>query len=110
MIQEKQLAQTRPSGTTAASAYSPGRAVTTIIRTIYICNTGSSTADFSLYLDDDGTTYDGTTALYSGVSVNPGQTVEINTYIPMNNEDGNFAVQASVADTLVFSIMGAEIL
>ena len=68
-MQEKQLGQTRPSNTTATSIYSPGSSVTAVVRNIHCCNTSGATATFRIFVDDDGTTYDETTALFWDVTL-----------------------------------------
>ena len=107
-LQEKQLGQSRPSGTTAASIYSPSSG-TAIIKTIIVCNTTASAAAFRIFVDDDGTTYDETTALFWDVSVNGYETVEIDTFAAMNNTAGNMAVRTDTSLALTFTVFGAEI-
>jgi len=108
-LQEKQLGQLRPLDTNAASIYSPNLGVTGIPKVIVICNTTNTSAKASLFQDDDGTTFDKTTALLFEVPVTKGQSVEFNTFLPMNDENGNLAVQVDVADTLTFTVSGMEV-
>ena len=108
-FQEKQLAQSRPSGTSAASIYSPPASTTAIIKTIIIANVGSGSVDASLFCDDDGTTYDESTSIYWEVSIANGNTTIIDTYICMDDATGNFAVQSSSGNDLTFTIFGVEI-
>jgi hypothetical protein len=108
-LQEKQLGQLRPSNTTAASIYSPGAGVTTIVKQIYVTNTSSTGSLFRIFVDDDGSTYDQSTAIFWDVSIDANTTVEISTFIAMNNSAGNLAVRTSQANTLTFSIFGAEV-
>ena len=108
-FQEKQLGQSRPSGTVAASIYSPPADTTAIIKTIIIANVGSGSVDASLFCDDDGTTYDESTAIYWEVSIANGNTTIINTYICMDDASGNFAIQSSIGNDLTFTIFGVEI-
>jgi len=108
-IQEKQLGQLRPLDTNAASIYSPGSGVTGIVKVIFITNTTNTTAKVSIFQDNDGTTYDKTTALVFEASVTKGTSIEINTYLPMDNSAGNLAVQVSIADTVTFTVSGAEV-
>ena len=68
-VVNKQLAQIRPANTTAVSAYSPAANVRTEIKRIVICNTTGSAVTFQLFLDDNGTIYDQTTALFYDVSL-----------------------------------------
>ena len=107
-LQEKQLGQLRPANTSAASIYSPGAGVTAIIRNITVTNLTGLAVNFSIYHDDDGTTYDETTALFFTVRIEKNQTIPLTAYAAMNNSAGNLAVQSSTADALNFTVYGAE--
>jgi len=107
-LQEKQLGQLRPANTTAASLYSPVANVTGIIKTLHVCNTTASSAKFSIYSDDNGTTYDESTALFFDVLLAANTTVQISMFVAMDNEAGNFAVQTDTASAITFTLFGAE--
>lgn len=62
-----QLAQSRPANTSTASVFTA--TVATEITRIAICNTTGSAAAASLFHDDDGSTFDQTTALMYAYSV-----------------------------------------
>ena len=110
-LREKLLGQLRPANTTAASLYSPGADVTAaIIKTILVCNQTGSAATFRLFHDDDGTTYDESTALYFDESVAANTTKEINLFMAINNSSGNIGVRTGTNNALTFSAYGAEIL
>lgn len=104
----KQLGQSRPSSTTAASVYSPASGVVTQIKTITICNTSGAAAAYSLFHDDNGTTYDETTALYWNISLDADQTETIDVNLAMSDSSGNLAVKTSVSNALTFTVYGAE--
>ncbi len=108
-IQEKQLGQLRPANTTAATLYSPGASTTAIIKSIVVCNTSGSAATFRIFLDDNGTTYDQTTALFYDIAIAADTTIQIDTYYAMNDSTGNLAVRTSVNNALTFTCFGAEI-
>lgn len=108
-LTEKQLGQLRPANTTAASLYSPGAGVIAIIKTIYVCNTSASTAKFRIFLDDDGTTYTEATALFWDTPIASDTTVEICTFVAMNNSAGNLAFRTDTASVLTATVFGAEI-
>lgn len=109
-IQEKQLGQVRgTTGGTAESAYSPGSGVTAVIKQIVVCNNTASPATFSIYVDDDGTTYDEETCLFHDAPIAANDTVFINCYVPMNDDSGNLAVEGSVTDAVTFTVFGLEI-
>lgn len=107
-LQEKQLGQARPSDTSAVSIYSPSN-VTAIIKSIWVCNTTASQVSFRIFVDDDGTTYDESTALFYDVTIDANTTMEIDTFAAMNNSNGNMAVRTGTANALTFTVFGAEI-
>jgi hypothetical protein len=108
-LQEKQLGQLRPANTTAASLYSPPALTTAIIKGLTICNTTAITATFRIFNDDDGTTYDETTALFFDAEILGNTTVSATGFKAMNNSSGNFAVRTDTANALTFTLFGAEV-
>ncbi len=108
-IQEKQLGQLRPANTTAASLYSPAASTTAIIKTIVICNTSGAAATFRIFQDDNGTTYDETTALFWDHTIAADTTIQADVFLAMNNSSGNLAVRTGVGNALTFTCAGAEI-
>lgn len=108
-IQEKQLGQLRPANTTAESLYSPGASTTAIIKSIIVVNTSGAAATFRIFVDDDGTTYDETTAHYWDHPIAADTTVQIDTYWAMNDSSGNLAVRTDTNDAITFTCYGAEI-
>jgi hypothetical protein len=107
MIREKQLGQLRPANTTAASLFSP--IAPAIIKNIVICNNTASAAAFRLFVDDDGSTYDESTALFYDALIQGNETVQIDAFIPMNNSAGTIAVRTDTGDALTFTAFGAEV-
>lgn len=108
-IQEKQLGQLRPADTTAATLYSPGASTTGIVSSVVITNVGTVSADYRIFVDDDGTTYDETTALVWDVSL-PANTSDVWTEkITMNDATGNLAVRTNTANVINFTAFGIEI-
>ena len=108
-IQEQVLAQARENSTGAVSVYSPGVKETAVIKAVLLCNTSGSAATFRIFIDDDGATYDESTALYYDIPLAAKTTVQIDSYWAMNNEDGNFAYQSSVANAITITIFGAVV-
>lgn len=103
-----QLGQSRPGNTTAASLYSPADGVQTKIVSITVCNTTASGAAFRLFHDEDGTTYDQTTALWYDAAIAANTTVELEIVIFMVGPDGNLAIRTDTADALTFTVYGEE--
>ena len=109
MFQEKQIGQARINSTTATSVYSPGAGVTGLIKTIIIANQTGSVDSYRLFVDDDGTTYDQSTALFYDVPIDAYSTHLINTFIAMNDPSGNIAFRNATANALTITLFGAEI-
>ena len=101
-----QLGQTRPSNTTAVSIYSPDGGEVANILDIVVCNTTSSGATFSIYHDEDGTTYDEDSALFFSVNLPGNKTVIIEANWWMRDSDGNLAVKSGTADAINFTVNG----
>ena len=108
-MQEKQLGQARPADTNAVSIYSPGSGVTGIIKNIVICNTSGAIAKMRIFLDDDGTTYDETTALFWDVEIDADSSIQLDSHQGMNNSSGNLAVRTDTANALTFTVHGVEV-
>lgn len=106
--QPRQLGQSRPANTTAASLYSPADGVQTTVRTIVVCNTSSAAADYRIFHDDDGTTYDETTALFWDITLPANTTESIELNIEMADPDGNLAIRTDTANALTFTAYGDE--
>ena len=103
----KQLGQLRPANTTAASLYSPS-SVTTVVKSIVICNTSGADAAARVFHDDNGTTYDETTALAWDINILANTTVVLEVFVAMNDATGNLAVRTSVNSALTFTAYGSE--
>ena len=108
----KCLGQLRPGDTNAASLYSPAAGINAEIETIIIAETGGTNRTFRIFHDDDGTTYDQTTALYYDVAINANTTKRLPDNGPlgiwMRQSTGNLAVSSSFADALTFTVYGIE--
>jgi len=104
----KQLAQSRPSGTSAASIYAPANNVTGVIKMIKVVNTTGTAATFKLFHDQDGTTYSEETALEWSTSVAANATWQNDCFIAVKNS-GNFAVSTATGSALTFTLYGIEI-
>ena len=105
----KQLGQLMPTNTTAASLYSPGASTQTLIKSIVVCNTSAGAVTYRIFHDDNGTTYDTTTALYYDVSLAGNTSIILSLNLVMDDSTGNLAVRTSSANDLTFTCYGAEI-
>jgi len=102
----RQIAQSRPSDTSAASVLNNTRPW--VADLIIVTNTTNSSANFTIYHDADGTTYDESTSLYFNVPL-AGQDVayiEFPAGIPNTDATGNLAVKSSTASALNFTVYG----
>jgi hypothetical protein len=108
-ISGQQLAQSRPSSTTAASIYAPRSQFRIEIRKFVVCNTSEDAATFRIFHDDNGSTYDETTALFWDSPIDAGETVTIEEEFWMiGRSQGNVAVRTSVSNALTFTVYGAR--
>jgi hypothetical protein len=82
----------------------------TEITRIVVCNTAATTESFSVFHDDDGTTYDQTTALFYGVTSMPGTTTVIDSPAEglgfVVKATGTIGIKSSTASALTFTLYG----
>ncbi len=100
------VAQSRPSDTTTVSVYSPDTGDVMEIIAINVANTSAAAVNYRVFHDEDGTTYDESTALYFDVSLAANTTDTLEPKIWMRNSSGNLAVRTSSANDLTFTIYG----
>lgn len=105
---EKEFGQLRMTSTSAESIYSPAVNVTGIILQINICNTTASAVVYSIYQDNNGSTYDAGTSLHFEQSIAAKTTIQIKGWYPMNNSSGNLAAQTDTANALTVTVHGTE--
>jgi len=104
----KQLGQLRPANTTATSIYSPASGVNTDVKTLVVCNQTAASADYRVFHDDNGTTYDETTALFYDVTLSANATDILPLHIGMDDDSGNIAVRTDTNNALTFTLYGGE--
>lgn len=104
-----QLAQSRPGGTTAVTLFAA--TMRTEATVLVITNTTGTAATYSVYHDDDGTTFDETTALAFGVSLAPNTSA----YLLSGNVPGGgvtlrpggaIGIKTGTASALTFTLYG----
>ena len=102
------LAQVRPSNTTAATAFTA--TLRTEITRVLVANTTGSAATFRLFHDDDGSTYDETTALIWDNSIATGAYVDLQAYLDGSGitlmPSGTLGVRSGTGSALTFSVYG----
>lgn len=100
------LAQARPAGTTAVSGYAkPTKKLITVTHIVVVNTTGAS-ANCSLFFDDDGTTYDQTTALVYAMPIGANGTTIFEIPFTMETDGGNIGIQTGTGSALTFNIFG----
>ncbi len=112
---QKELGQVRAiTAGTPVSIYSPAAGVEASNLQLNICNQTGTAAFFRVFKDDDGTTYDETTALRFGASGSPDDLPANSTRVisigPMNNSAGNLAVDTETTNALTFTLHGIELI
>ena len=105
----QQLGQARENSTNAVSVYSPGASEEVIIKSVIVANTSGANATVRIFLDDNGTTYDETTALAWDVTIAANSVWDREVTLCMNDSTGNLAVRTDTADALTFTAFGAVI-
>ena len=108
----RQLAQVRPPNTNTMSVLSAAVKRKVVVMSMVLCNTTTSAATFSIFLDKDGTTYDQTTALFYGITLaaNTTEMIELHEGLPLDPQvSGNLALQVGTANAITFTINGLEL-
>lgn len=108
LAQGLQLGQSRPADTVAVSLYSPADGIVAIIKQIIVCNTSAGSAKYRVCHDEDGTTYDETTALLWNIPLATETADILDTCIYMANSSGNLAVRTDTTEAVTFSCYGEE--
>ncbi len=102
----RQLAQVRPTDTSNTDAVSPTGDEVLHITEILVCNTTSSAAPYRIFHDEDGATYDQTTALFYDVSLpaTSSDIIELDEW--MNDNAGNMVVRSGTGSALTYTFTG----
>ena len=91
----------------AASIISPDAEGEVIeIEELVVANTSASNTTFSVYHDEDGTTYDENTALFHDTSIDANTTVQIQCKWTLRNPSGNFAIESGANNAITFTVYG----
>lgn len=105
----RQLGQLRPADTTAAALVTPVDTRGYTVDYINVCNVTTSPAYVYIYHDEDGVTYDETTALLWSVLVSAGETLHFEAPISGYKGAGRIAVKTSVANAVTFTAYGERL-
>ena len=104
----EQLGQLRPANTTAASLFSPTSGEV-LVKTVTVANVSAASAKFRVFHDDNGTTYDETTALFWDVEVPVGTSAVIEINVMMDDASGNLGVRTDTASAFNFTVYGSAV-
>lgn len=103
-----QLGQVRPTDTNVLELYSPSNRDRCVVHNIIVCNTTSSVATYRIFVDEDGTTTDQTTAIAYDIPLDGNSTElwQVNLY--MNKPGGQIAVRTDTGSALTFTANGED--
>ena len=104
----KELGQARENSTNPVSVYSPPADTIGIIKSVTIANTSGEQASYRLFKDNDGSTYDESTALAWDELLAANSSVQRDVHWVIDNVNGNFAYRSSVANALTITVDGFE--
>lgn len=108
MASTVQLAQSRVSGTAAVTLFQPSKRDRYTITSILVANTTASQVDFRIFHDEDGTTYDETTALFYDIPLSGNCTFLYESDIYMNDPAGGLGVRTDTSLALTFTVYGND--
>jgi hypothetical protein len=103
----KQLFQARENSTNAVSVFSPAANQEVEITRIVFANTTTSEVFIRLFNDDNGTTYDESTALIWDLRIPAGAFFPYCAGVDMSDSTGNLAYRSSVANAVTITGYGS---
>ncbi len=103
----KILVQSNFVPTSAAAIYTVPTGVTTEVQTIVVCNTTGSNAEIYIFIDEDGTTYDESTALFWQTDITLDSTTIYDTTLWLP-QGANLAVNVETTVAITFTFFGIE--
>ena len=106
MTIRRQLAQSRPANTSAATLFSQNYDDPVEIETLHICNVTASAVDVSVFHDKDGTTFDQTTAIVYQYNLAANDWMSIDDIIGEWSYLGSIGIQVGTANAATFTLYG----
>lgn len=104
---QRQLAQVRPSGTSAVSLFSVPYFGQLNADVLHVCNVSAAPVNISIFHDVDGTTWDQTTALLYTYVLQVGGAIQIDAPLGDYQFLGSVGVQVSIANAATFTLYGS---
>lgn len=108
-FQEKLLGQARENSTSAVTVYTLPARTTAVVKNMTVCNQTGSVATVRIFLDDDGTTYDQSTALFYDLELQANETLSFTSFMGMSTAGGSIGYSNGTANAVTITIFGAEI-
>jgi len=105
----KMLGQLRPADTTAATLYTKAQDSKVWLDQLFVCNTTAGAIACRVCVDEDGSTYDETTALYWDKSVGANDTLVVDLHAYLETDTGSVGVRTATGDALNFTLFGEEL-
>jgi hypothetical protein len=109
----KLLSQKMATNTNAFSLVARPRNSNLLVAFVFVCNTDANAATFNIFHDNNGSTYNNTTALYYNNVINAKTTTLLDFShcgIALNKDTaaGNLGAQANTANIINFTVYGME--
>jgi len=109
-MNEKQLAQVRPSVLTAVTLYELDGPAKAIAKQLMVCNASAGNETFSVYYDAAGLTFDDTTVILKDQPIKGKESLFFkNQWWPLDADNSGFGILVSVVDAIVCTLTGAEL-
>ncbi len=101
------LAQVRLATTTIQQIYNSPLGTLSICTSVIIVNTSGAAKTFRFCLDENGTTFDKSTALFWDTNIDKNQTIQIEWEVSLNHDgNGNIAFRTNGANDLTITLFG----
>lgn len=110
-VKIKMLGQLRPADTNAATLYTKAQDAKVWVDYLLICNTTGTAATCRVFIDNAGSTYDQTTAIYydKSVAANDTLTVDFSNKVYLSEASSSIGVATGTNDALTFTLFGEEL-
>jgi hypothetical protein len=108
-IQEKTLGQSTILSASNSTVYTVPASTTTIVKTIWICNTTTSDVTVEMWVVPNGQSAGDAYKLMDGVTIPASDFIQVSTYLPMETAGDTIQLKGSTNVALTANIFGAEI-
>lgn len=108
-IQEKTLGQSSITNSGTTTIYTVPASTTTVVKTIWICNTTTSDVTLELWNVPNGDSAADANKLMDGVTIPASDFIQVITYLPLETAGDTIQATGSTNNALTINIYGAEI-